>query len=54
MLADGEYLLDNCGTELRKVLPNEIQKPKKMVSRRTQTYLRELLYLEGYEQNDSE
>jgi len=54
ILADGEYLLDNCGTEIRKVHPNEIQKPKKMVSRRTQTYLRELLQLDDFEQNDSE
>ena len=42
-MADDEYLIDNCGTEVKKVHVAEIQKPKKMVSRRTQTYLRELL-----------
>lgn len=43
MLADNEYLIDNCGTEVKYKVIEEIQRPKKMVSRRTQTYLRELL-----------
>lgn len=54
MLADGEYLIDNCGKEVRNKVKEETQRPKKMISRRTQTYLRELLQLEGFEQNDSE
>lgn len=54
MAADDEYLIDNCGKEVKPLLQKEISKPKKMVSRRTQTYLRELLQLDGYEQNDSE
>lgn len=54
MQADDEYLLDNVGKEVKKVIQNEIIKPKKMVSRRTQTYLRELLQLDGFDQNDSE
>jgi len=49
MLADDEYLIDNCGRETKVVIPQEISKAKKMVSRRTQTYLRELLQLEGYD-----
>jgi hypothetical protein len=54
MLADGEYLIDNCGKEVKHKVREEIQRAKKMVSRRTQTYLRELLQLDGFEQNDSE
>lgn len=49
MLADDEYLIDNCGKEVKPIVAQEISKPKKMVSRRTQTYLRELLQLDGYE-----
>jgi hypothetical protein len=49
MLADDEYLIDNCGKEIKPLIQVEVTKPKKMVSRRTQTYLRELLHLDGYE-----
>ena len=53
--ADAEYQIDNCLTEVKKVHPDKVMKAKKMVSRRTQTYLRELLQLEGYDQdNESE
>jgi len=54
ILADQEYLIDNCGKEVKKQQEQQLEKPKKTASRRTQTYLRELLQLDGHEQNDSE
>lgn len=35
LLADNEYLIDNCITEVKRVIPGVVIKPKKLVSRRT-------------------
>lgn len=52
--ADDEYLIDNCGREVKQKAPVDMPKSKKMVSRRTQTYLKELLQIDGLDANDSE
>lgn len=52
--ADEDYLIDNCGREVKQKPVADLPKSKKMVSRRTQTYLKELLQIDGLEANDSE
>lgn len=48
-------MIDNCFTDVSRKVADVIKKPIKLVSRRTQTYLRDLLQIEGIKQdNDSE
>ena len=52
-----ERYRDNCGVEVKKIIPPGKQphvRKKKMVNRRTQTYLRELLQLRGEPLQDSD
>jgi hypothetical protein len=52
--AAGDYLIDNCLFDVIEPVKDKNKKKVKTVSRRTQTYLRELLTLEGEEQIDSD
>lgn len=53
-MAAEDYLIDNCITDIKEEAPDKIKRKVKTVSRRTQTYLRELLTLEGEMLQDSD
>ena len=46
---EDEYLQNNCIAEVKKRHTPKVKPKVKMVSRRTQTYLKDLLFIEGYE-----
>ena len=52
--AQVDFLIDNVIAEVKKELPKEEKKKVKTVSRRTQTYLRELLHVDGEEVHESD
>jgi len=52
--ANQDFLIDNCYTDTKPVLDPFAKRKVKTVSRRTQTYLRELLQVEGEEQHESD
>lgn len=52
--AAGDYLIDNCLTDVLEPIKDKTKKKVKTVSRRTQTYLRELLTVEGEEIQESD
>ena len=52
--AQTTYLIDNVYTETKPVLDAFAKRKVKTVSRRTQTYLRELLQVEGEEVHESD
>ena len=47
-------MIDNVIAEVKKEIPHEEKKKVKTVSRRTQTYLRELLHVDGEEIHESD
>ena len=52
--ATKDFLIDNVYTETKPILDPFAKRKVKTVSRRTQTYLRELLQVEGEEVNESD
>jgi len=53
-MAAEDYLIDNVYTNVKEVDPDNQKRKVKTVSRRTQTYLRELLTLDGEELQESD